>query len=264
MGNRVYLELRGSELTIMPEEDEEDVVALECNNGLPLFWLALLREKNIGGYWTDEIRTMFADPGEFTPGPLQLSWREARANLASARERAQVRLPGLRRLFGAWAEALEKLAAQGPTQEVRLYLAEYASCYEDADRFLEALCRSVRIWHGPERPVLPRITDPEAELTGVCWRTGASFPATLPIWRPGRPVPGSRDRNHLEEVPGRASSDLADWVAVLVVAVAILGATMLGASLLGSAGAWMGGALGLAASVVALWKWVRWDASHRP
>ena len=41
MGNRVYLELRGSNLPILTEEDEEDVVSLECNNGLPLFWLAL-------------------------------------------------------------------------------------------------------------------------------------------------------------------------------------------------------------------------------
>ena len=84
MGNRVYLELRGSDLPYLTEEDEEAVVGLMANNGMPLFWFALLQEEHIGGIWEQEFRTTFAEPEEHAAEPIRLGWREARANLASA------------------------------------------------------------------------------------------------------------------------------------------------------------------------------------
>ena len=51
MGNRVYLELRGSDLPILTEKDEEAVACLAANNSLPLFWLALVREEDMGAAW---------------------------------------------------------------------------------------------------------------------------------------------------------------------------------------------------------------------
>lgn len=55
MGNRVYLELRGSDLPILTEEDEEAVACLTANNSLPLFWLALVREEDVGAAWEEEV-----------------------------------------------------------------------------------------------------------------------------------------------------------------------------------------------------------------
>ena len=113
MGNRVYLELRGSNLPILAEEDEEDVVSLECNNGLPLFWLALLREKDLGGYWEGEVRALYAehdDPEDFILEPIRLAWSEASVNLTSACASAEIRLPELFPLLCAWADALTALS----------------------------------------------------------------------------------------------------------------------------------------------------------
>ena len=254
MGNCVYLELRGSNLLILTEEDEEDVVSLECNNGLPLFWLALLRERDLDGYWEAEVRALYAeydDPEEFTLEPIRLGWREASANLASACALAETRLPELFLLFRAWADALTALSKQGPAQEVRLYLAENTNFHPDPDSFLSEVRAAVRLWHGPDRPGMPHITDAVRQLTGVGWLADAPFPDMPPSWRAGRPVPDALDKNAQE----RAARPVADWGAAVLVAAVILGAAMLGMSLLGPVGVWVGGVLGLAASIAAVWRW---------
>ncbi|WP_140885114.1 hypothetical protein [Muricoccus nepalensis] len=182
MGNRVCLELRGSNLPILVEEDEKDVAWLTSNNGLPLFWIALLREKDLSGPWEEGIRAAFADPEKFLVEPLRLDWREARANLASARSRAEARLPELFPLLQAWEAGLLTLADRGPAQELRLDLAEYANFHENADAFLEELRRGVHLWHGGSRFGVPTVTNIGRDLIGFNGLTDESFPATLPAW----------------------------------------------------------------------------------
>ncbi|MGI4945536.1 MAG: hypothetical protein ACRYHQ_34055 [Janthinobacterium lividum] len=261
MGNRVYLELRGSDLPILAKEDEEDVVSLECNNGLPLFWLALLREKDLGEYWEGEIRALYAehdDPEDFILEPIRLGWSEASANLASACALAEMRLPELSPLLRAWADALTALSKQGPTEEVRLYLAENTNFHPDPNSFLAEVRAAVRLWHGPERPGMPHITDAISQLTGMGWLADAPFPDTPLAWRLGRPVPGASARS----APERSAGPVAEWVAAVLVAAFVLGAAMLGMSLLGPVGVWVGGVLGLALSVAAIWRWAIWDRSR--
>ena len=255
MGNRVYLELRGSNLPILVEEDEEDFVTLECNNGLPLFWLALLQEKDLNGYWEGEVRALYAehdDPEDFTLEPIRLGWSEASVNLTSACALAETRLPELFPLLCDWADALTALSKQGPAQEARLYLAENTNFHSDPDSFLGEVRAAVRLWHGPDQPSMPHITDAVGQLTGVGWLADAPFPDTPPSWRPGRPVPGASNR----EIPKREVGPLAEWVAALLVAGVVLGAAMLGMNLLGPVGVWVGGVLGVAVSSAAVWRWV--------
>ncbi|RYF05556.1 MAG: hypothetical protein EOO77_28250 [Oxalobacteraceae bacterium] len=258
MGNRVYLELRGSNLPILAEEDEEDVVSLECNNGLPLFWLALLREEDLGGHWEGEVRALYAEHDfseDVTLEPIRLAWSEASLNLTSACASAETRLPELFPHLRAWADALKALSKQGPAEEVRLYLAENTNLHPDPDSFLGEVRAAVRLWHGPDHPGMPHITDAVSQLTGVGWLADAPFPDTPPAWRSGRPLPGASNRNGL----GRPAGPVAEWVAAVLVAALILGAAMLGMSLFGPAGAWVGGLLGLALSVGAIWRWAVWD-----
>jgi len=261
MGNRVYLELRGSNLPILTEEDEEDVVSLECNNGLPLFWLALFREKDLEGYWESEVRTLYAEhdgPEDFTLEPLRLGWSEASANLALACTLAETRLPELFSLFRAWTDALTVLSKQGPAEEVRLYLAENTNFHSDPDSFLGEVRAAVQLWHGTEQPGMPHITDAVSQLTGVGWLSDASFPDRPPAWRPGRPVPGASDK----VTPARVAGPVAEWVAAVLIAAVVLGAAMLGMSLLGPIGGWVGGVLSLALSIAAVWRWTVWDRPH--
>ena len=258
MGNRVYLELRGSNLPILAEEDEEDVISLECNNGLPLFWLALLREKDLGGYWEGEIRALYAehdDPEDFTLEPIRLAWSEASGNLTAACASAETRLPELFPLLHAWADGLTALSKQGPAEEVRLYLAENTNFHPDPDSFLGEVRAAVRLWHGPDYPSMPHITDAVSQLTGVGWLADAPFPDTPPAWRPGRPLASASDKGAL----GRPAGPVAEWVAAVLVAAVVLGAAMLGMTLLGPAGVWVGGLLGLALSVATIWRWAVWD-----
>lgn len=251
MGNRVYLELRGSDLPYLAEEDEEAAVGLTANNGLPLFWFALLREEHLGGTWGEEFRTAFADPEEYAAEPIRLGWREARANLSSACLLAEARLPGLAPALRAWEAGIVTLAGQGPAQEVRLYLAEHANFYDSADAFLDALHRAVRIWHGPDQPEVPPVGDAASDLTGVGRQTDLPFPEVLPDWQAGRPVPGS-------SAAGRgAAGGAAEWGMVALFSGAVLGAAWLGVTLLGPTGMWASAGLAFLAGCVLVWRWAK-------
>jgi hypothetical protein len=59
------------------EEVEEAVASLAANNSLPLFWLALLQEENLGLAWESEVHAAFADADESGMQPIRLGWREA-------------------------------------------------------------------------------------------------------------------------------------------------------------------------------------------
>ncbi|WP_043839137.1 hypothetical protein [Muricoccus aerilatus] len=251
MGNRVHLELRGSGLPYLTEEDEEAVVGLTANNGLPLFWFALLREEHLGGTWEREFRTAFADPEEHAVDPIRLGWREARANLTSACRLAEARLPGLAPALRAWEAGIVTLAGRGPSQEVRLYLAEHANFYDSADAFLDALHRAVRIWHGPGRPEMPPVGDASSDLTGVDRQTDRPFPEVLPDWQPGRPVPG------LSAGGRNTTGGAAEWGMVALFSGVVLGAAWLCGALLGRGGMWAGGGLAFLAGCVAVWRWAK-------
>ena len=262
MGNRVYLELRGSNLPILVEKDEEDVARLTSSNSLPLFWLALLREEDLGGSWMDNVRAAFSDPEEFVVEPLCLHWREARENLASARSRAEARLPELFPLLRVWEAELLALAGQGSAHELRLDFAEYANFHDSADRFLEELHRGVHLWHGAGRSDVPPITDVGCDLTGFAGTTDEPFPATLPAWQPGRPVPGSTRDAAGAAGPVRTSGKAAEWGMVLLFVGIILGAALLGGKVLGPAGTSIGGGLGLIVACVMVWRWGRRASSR--
>ena len=181
MGNRVILELRGSDLPFLAEEDEEAVARLSSNNGLPLFWLALLQDGDVEGAWASEVEAAYADPEGESIQPIRLSWSQARANLMAALVAAEMRAPLLAPTLGEWAAALEALAGDGPTQEVRLDVAEFAGFYDDADGFLSELRRAVRVCHRSEPPNLPVPTDDVArDLTGYDNRTDLPFPRSMP------------------------------------------------------------------------------------
>jgi len=256
MGNRVHLELRGSDLPYLAEEDEEDVVGLTANDGLPLFWFALLQEEQLGGAWESEFRAAFADPDECVAEPIRLGWREAKVNLASARQMAEARLPELAPLLRSWEAGIVALATQGPAQEVRLYLAENSNFYDSADAFLEALRGCVRVWHGPDRPEVPPVGDVASELTGVDRSTDQPFPAVLPDWRSGRPVPGLPAARH------HAAGGAVEWGMVALFSGAVLGAAWLGNTLLGPTGMWAGGGFGFLAACAALWRWATVSAQR--
>jgi len=109
------------------------------------------------------------DPEDFKLEPLRLGWSEARANLVSACALAETRLPELFFLFRAWTDALTALSKQGPAEEVRLYLAENTNFYPGPDSFLVEVRAAVQLWHGPDWPSMPHITDAVSQLTGVGW-----------------------------------------------------------------------------------------------
>lgn len=262
MGNRVYLELRGSDLPILAEEDEEAVASLAANNSLPLFWLTLLREENLDAAWESGIRDAFAEPDGGGMEPIRLGWREARANLAAARTRAEVRLPGLFRRLRDWEAGLVALSGQGPAQEVRLYLAEYANFYDGADAFIERLREIVRLWHGADPPAPPSVEDAGSDLTGFVWLTDEPFPVALPTWEPGRPIPGSPAPSDDRPATARAAGWAAEWGMVLLFLVIVVGSASLGAKHLGSGGMWTGGVGGFLVSVFVVWRRARWSTSR--
>lgn len=262
MGNRVYLELRGSDLPILAEEDEEAVATLAANNSLPLFWLALLQDDNLGPAWEKEVRAAFADPDESGMEPICLGWREARANLAVARAAAEVRLPGLFALLQDWEAGLVALSSQGPTQEVRLYLAEHANFYDSADAFIGRLREIVQLWHGSSPPAPSVVENVGADLTGFTWLTDEPFPAALPVWAPGRPVPGSLPPAAGKPAPIHRVGQAAEWGMVLLFSVTVVGSALLGARFFGSGGMWTGGVSGFLVAVVVVWLWARWSTSR--
>lgn len=251
MGNRVHLELRGSDLPYLAEEDEEAVVGLTANNGLPLFWFALLRKENLGGTWEETFRAALADPEECVGEPICLGWREARTNLASACQLAETRLPRLAPALRAWEVGIVTLAGQGPAQEVRLYLAEHANFYDSADAFLDALHRAVQVWHGSGCPEMPPVVDAASDLTGVDQHTDRPFPEALPNWKPGRPVPRP-------SVVGRdTAGGIAEWGMVALFSGAVLSAAWLSSAFLGRVGMWVGGGLAFLAGCVVVWRWAK-------
>jgi hypothetical protein len=263
MGNRVYLELRGSDLPILAEEDEEAVATLAANNSLPLFWLALLQQKHLGPAWESEVRAAFADPDEGGMEPICLSWREARANLATARAAAEVRLPSLFALLQDWEASLVALSSQGPAQEVRLYLAEHANFYDSADAFIGRLREIVQLWHGSDPPAPPVVENVGADLTGFVWLTDEPFPAAFPTWAAGRPVPGPPVSPAAgKPAPARRVGQIAEWGMVLLFSVTVIGSAVLGARHLGSGGIWIGGVSGFLVAVVVVWFWARWSTSR--
>ena len=262
MGNRVYLELRGSDLPILVEEDEEAVASLAANNSLPLVWLALLQEKNLGVAWENEVRNAFVEPDGSGMEPIRLGWREARANLAAARAMAEVRLPHLFRKLRDWEAGLVALSGKGPAQEVRLYLAEHANFYDSADAFIGRLREIVRLWHGEAPPATPLVEDAGSDLTGFVWLTDEPFPAALPTWKPGRPIPGTSATSAGMPVPARTLGWVAEWGMVLLFSVTVVGSALLGARHLGPGGMWTGGLGGFLVSVVVVWLWARWSTSR--
>ena len=72
MGNRVYLELRGSNLPTLVEEDEAAAASLAANNSLPLFWLALLQKENLDITWKNGVRDAFVEPKQAFRERLEL------------------------------------------------------------------------------------------------------------------------------------------------------------------------------------------------
>jgi hypothetical protein len=265
MGNRVYLELRGSDLPILAEEDEEAVASLAANNSLPLFWLALLQEEHLGPAWESEVRAAFADPEEGGMEPIRLGWREARANLAAARAAAGLRLPSLFPLLRDWEAGLVALSEQGPAQEVRIYLAEHANFFASADAFIGRLREIVQLWHGSKAPAPPVVENVASELTGFVGLTDQPFPAALPTWEPGRPVPGVQASPVAAAgapPPARRVGPAAEWGMVLLFSVTVVGSALLGARYLGSGGMWTGGVIGFLVAVMVVWRWARWSTSR--
>ena len=188
MGGSVHLQLRGSDLPHLAEEDEEAVAELTSKNGLPLFWMALLQADDLDGDWEAGTRAALADEDGETPiEPVRLAWTDARRNLSAAVDRAGTRLPGLAPMLREWAAGLDDLARRGPAQEARLDLAEFSNFYEDADAFLAELRRAAAAWHGDGPPDLPDASDAGRDLTGFDSRTGLPFPRAMPEWQPGRP-----------------------------------------------------------------------------
>ena len=261
MGNRVYLELRGSDLPSLAE-DAEAVAALAANNSLPLFWLALLREEHLGGAWEAEVRAAFLDPDGGSIEPIRVAWQDARTNLAAACTLAEARLPGIAPRLRAWEAGILALAAGGPTREVRLLLAEHANFHDDADGFLARLREVVRLWHGPRPPGMPPFGDAAADLTGHGWLDDEPFPAVLPAWESGRPVPASVDGRGGMMERTRAPGAVAEWGMVLVFAVIVVGSALAGARSHGPGGMWVGGGLGFLVAVATVWLWARWSTSR--
>jgi hypothetical protein len=262
MGNRVYLELRGSDLPILAEEDEEAVACLAANNSLPLFWLTLIREEHVGAAWEEEVRSAFANPDEGGLEPIRLSWGEAQSNLAAARAAAEARLPSLFPRLRDWEAGLVTLAGRGPAREVRLCLAEHANFYDDADGFIGRVREVVRLWHGTDQPTLPPVGDDGSDLTGFVWLTDEPFPAVLPTWESGRPVPGWPAGETGSPAQGRAVGQVVEWAMVALFSFIVIGSALLGALYLGSGGMWMGGVGGFLVATAVVWRWARWSTSR--
>lgn len=259
MGNRVYLELRGFDLPVLAEEDEEAVASLAANNSLPIFWLALLREENLDVAWERGVRDAFAKPDENAMEPIRLGWREAKANLAAARALAEVRLPSLFPMLQDWEAGLLALSGQGPAQEVRLYLAEHANFYDGPDAYIERLREIVQMWHGPVPPASPSVENAASDLTGFVWLTDEQFPAALPVWELGRPIPGPSVA--VADIPKQARTvgRVEECGMVVLFSVLVVGSAQFGARYLGAGGVWTGGIGGLLGAIVVVWLWARWS-----
>lgn len=251
MGNRVFLELRGSNLPYLAEEDEEALARLSSNNGLPLFWMALLQPGDLAGNWEGEMRAALADGDGETPiEPVCLSWTAARRNLGLTLGRAPARTPALAPLLQDWAAGLDTLASRGPAQEVQLDLEENANFYGGADEFLGELRRAVAVWHGGEPMDLPPIGDAAQDLTGYDDRTDLPFPRTMPEWQPGRAA--------FAVAAPTAADTAGEWLMVAL-GVTLVGASMLlGPALFGGAGGTVGLVPGFAAFGILVWRWIRW------
>jgi hypothetical protein len=256
MGNLVNLILRGSDLPFLAEEDEESTVWLSATNGLPLFWLSLIGERDLRGEWEREVRACYADPDECGDGlpAIRVSWTSAQDMLAQAIARADQQVPTLSTLFLEWATALGTVARGGPTQEVQLDLGSYANFFDDVDSFFGELRRGVQIWHGDGVVVLPTVNSVENDLTGMDIQTGVPFPRALPEWRAGRLPPG-------HDAPAQPAPsgwvNLQDWGLALLCAVTVLGAAVLGDWFYGTVGQSIGFVVGLTLFVGLFWRWVK-------
>jgi len=99
-------------------------------------------------------------------------------------------------------------------------------------------------------------------LTGFVWLTDEPFPAALPAWEAGRPVPGWPVGDAGPPPRGRAVGRVAEWAMVALFSAIVLGAALLGARYLGSGGMWTGGVGGLLVAVVVVWRWAKWSTSR--
>ncbi len=271
MGNRVFLDIRFTHRTDLIEEDAEDVVRLSSNNGLPLFWLSLLKPDIFAGEWDNAVRQCYVheadepDPAYFIPD-IDLSWDEASRNMQAIAKRIKqdtetwtdvsidpqtgvATTLDWRSLYLRWAAGLNAIAPKLTAKYIVITLNEYAHFYDTADDFIAAVKDAAAFWQGNLQNLPFHIDDPARDLTGFDDKTDLPFPhqvtiTTRPANQPSTP----------------AQSNLQEWLIVgLVLLICGLG-WILGRSLLGAVGGWIGLITGLIISVKGVWTW----AKHQP